>query len=99
ELGKIDVRAGERLLTRGETAHAVFVIVSGALRATAQREDGTELTLSEFPPGEIAGEMAILAGGGVYSASVSAAQDSVLVRIPRSTFEHVLQTSPQVVRE
>ena len=99
ELEKIDIRAGERLLTKGETAHAVYVIVSGTLRASAEREDGTELTLSEFGPGEIAGEMAILAGGGVYSASVSAAQDSVLVRVPRSTFEHVLKTSPQVVQE
>ena len=99
ELEKIDIRAGEGLLTRGETAHAVYVIASGVLRATAEREDGTELTLSEFGQGEIAGEMAILAGGGVYSASVSAAQDSVLVRVPRSTFEHVLKTSPQVVQE
>jgi NTE family protein len=99
ELEKIDVRAGERLLTRGETARAVYVIVDGALRASAEREDGTELTLSEFGQGEIAGEMAILTGGGVYSASVSAALDSVLVRVPRSTFEHVLKTSPQVVQE
>ncbi len=99
ELEKVDVRAGERLLTKGETARAVYVIVDGTLRATAEREDGTEFTLSEFGQGEIAGEMAILAGGGVYSASVSAAQDSVLVRVPRSTFEHLLKTSPQVVQE
>src|SRR4029453_5472019 len=99
ELGKIDVRAGERLLTRGETAHAVFVIVSGALRATAQREDGTELTLSEFGQGEIAGEMAILAGGGVYSASVSAAQDAVLVRVPRESFDRMASAVPEAMQE
>ena len=43
--------------------------------------------------------MAILTGGGVYSASVSAAQDSVLVRVPRSTFERIAKTAPQVVQE
>jgi len=99
QLERIEARAGERLLTKGESANAVYVIVDGMLRATAEREDGTELTLSEFGEGEIAGEMAILAGGGVYSATVSAARDSVLVRIPSRTFEHVLKTSPQVVQE
>jgi NTE family protein/lysophospholipid hydrolase len=99
QLERMEVKAGERLLSKGEAASAVYVIAAGALRATAEREDGTELTLSEFGQGEIAGEMAILAGGGVYSATVSAAQDSVLVRIPSGTFEHVLKTSPQVVQE
>ena len=99
ELEKIEIRAGDHLLTKGEAASAVYVIVNGALRASAEREDGTEFTLSEFGQGEIAGEMAILAGGGVYSASVDAAQDSVLVRIPSRTFEHVLKTSAAVVQE
>ena len=99
QLEKVEVKANERLLAKGEVASAVYVIAAGALRATAEREDGTELTLSEFGQGEIAGEMAILAGGGVYSANVFAAQDSVLVRIPASTFEHALKTSPQVVQE
>ena len=99
ELEKVDVRAGERLLVKGEPASAVYVIVNGSLCASAEREDGTEFTLSEFGQGEIAGEMAILTGAGVYSASVSAAQDSVLVRVPRQTFEHVLKTFPQVVQE
>jgi len=99
QLQRVEVKAGARLLTKGESASAVYIIVSGALRATAEREDGTELTLSEFGPGEIAGEMAILAGGGVYSATVSAALDSVLVRIPSRTFEQVLKSFPQVVQE
>jgi NTE family protein len=98
-LEKIHLSDGERLLTKGEPVSAVYVIVSGALRATAEREDGTEFTLSEFGEGEIAGEMAILTGGGVYSANVSAAQDSVLVRVPSSTFERVLKSFPQVTQE
>lgn len=99
ELEKVEIRAGDRVLTKGDAASAVYVIVNGTLRASAEREDGTEFTLSEFGQGEIAGEMAILGGGGVYSASVYAAQDSVLVRIPSRTFEHVLKTSEPVVQE
>ena len=35
----------------------------------------------------------------MYSAAVDAAQDSVLVRIPSKTFEHVLKNSQAVVQE
>lgn len=99
QLDRVELRAGARLLGKGEVATAVYVIASGLLRATATREDGSELTLSEFGAGELAGEMAILTGGGVYSASVSAAQDSVLVRVPRHTFERIVGKSELVVQE
>ncbi len=91
--------AGQRLLTKGETASAVHVIAAGTLRAVTTREDGSELTLSEFGPGELAGEMAILTGVGVYSASVLAAADCVLVRVPRPIFERITRAVPAVVQE
>jgi len=47
----------------------------------------------------MAGEMAILAGGGVYSATVSAAEDAVLVRVPREVFERIAMSTPKAVRE
>jgi NTE family protein/lysophospholipid hydrolase len=99
QLDRVELRAGARLLSKGESASAVYVVASGLLRATATREDGSELILSEFGAGELAGEMAILTGGGVYSASVSAAQDSVLVRVPRKTFERLVGASELVVQE
>jgi predicted acylesterase/phospholipase RssA/CRP-like cAMP-binding protein len=99
DLERIELGARQELLRKGERATAVYVVAAGLLRAFATREDGTQLTLSEFGSGELAGEMAILAGGGVYSASVSAAQDSVLVRVPQRTFERIAATYPQVVQE
>jgi predicted acylesterase/phospholipase RssA/CRP-like cAMP-binding protein len=99
QLQRIELSAGQELLRKGEVATAVYVVAAGLLRATATREDGTQLTLSEFGEGELAGEMAILAGGGVYSASVSAAQDSVLVRVPQKTFERIATAHPRVIQE
>jgi predicted acylesterase/phospholipase RssA/CRP-like cAMP-binding protein len=99
QLERVDLRAGALLLTKGDAASATYVIASGLLRATAVRDDGSELTLSEFGEGELAGEMAFLTGAGVYSAMVSAATDSVLVRVPRATFERILAGSAQVVQE
>ena len=104
DLGKADIErvelaAGEVLLRKGETANALYVVVAGLLRATTVQDDGRELTLSEFGPGEMAGEMAILAGGGVYSATVCAVEGAVLVRVPREAFERIARSAPNAVRE
>ncbi|HKQ24231.1 MAG TPA: cyclic nucleotide-binding and patatin-like phospholipase domain-containing protein [Burkholderiales bacterium] len=99
DLERVHVAAGEVLLRKGEKARALYVVVAGLLRATIIQDDGGELTLSVFGPGEMAGEMAILAGGGVYSATVSAAEDAILVRVPREVFERIAKSAPKAVRE
>ena len=99
DLESVSLAAGEVLLRKGEQAHSLYVVVAGLLRATTVQDDGRELTLSEFGRGEMAGEMAILAGGGVYSATVSAAEDAVLVRVPRAAFERIAKSAPKAVRE
>jgi NTE family protein/lysophospholipid hydrolase len=99
DLARVQLAAGEVLLRKGEKANALYVVVAGVLRATTIQDDGGELTLSEFGPGEMAGEMAILAGGGIYSATVSAADDAVLVRVPREAFERIAKSAPKAVRE
>jgi CRP-like cAMP-binding protein len=99
DLERVELAAGEVLLRKGEKAEALYVVVAGLLRATTIQDGGGELTLSEFGPGEMAGEMAILAGGGVYSATVSAAEDAVLVRVPREAFERMAKSAPKAVRE
>jgi predicted acylesterase/phospholipase RssA/CRP-like cAMP-binding protein len=99
DLERVTLAAGEVLLRRGEKAHSLYVVVTGLLRATTVQNDGREFTLSEFGPGELAGELAILAGGGAYSATVSAIADAVLVRIPRETFERLAKTAPKALRE
>ncbi|HVY04627.1 MAG TPA: cyclic nucleotide-binding and patatin-like phospholipase domain-containing protein [Burkholderiales bacterium] len=99
ELECVSLAAGGILLRKGEDAHSLYVVVSGTLRATTVMEDGRELILSEFGRGEIAGEMAILTGGGTYSATVSAQEDAVLVRVPREVFDALVRAVPSAVRE
>jgi predicted acylesterase/phospholipase RssA/CRP-like cAMP-binding protein len=98
DVERVELPSGGVLLRKGEKAHSLYVVVAGLLRATTMQEDGRELILSEFGPGELAGEMAILAGGN-YSATVSAAEDAVLVRVPRAAFERIARSTPSAVRE
>ena len=99
DLERVESRAGEVLLRKGERARSLYVVVSGTLRATTLLADGRELTLSEFGRGEMAGEMAMLAGGGSYSANVSVVADAVLVRVPREAFERIAKSAPGAIRE
>ena len=99
DLERVELAAGELLLRKGEQSHSLYIVADGLLRATTIQEDGRELILSEFGRGEMAGEMAMLAGGGVYSATVSAAEAAVLVRVPREAFERIAKAAPQAIRE
>lgn len=98
-LEKIDLKPGEVLLRQHEAADALYVVATGLLGGKVVREDGSELKLPEFGPGQMAGEMAMLAGGGVYSATVFAVDRTVLVKVPRTTFENIARLSPQAIQE
>ena len=99
DLECVEMVAGEVLLRKGEKADALYIVVFGTLRATIVLEDGRELVLSEFGCGEMAGEMAILAGGGVYSATVSVAADALLVKVSRAAFDRLAKSAPTALRE
>lgn len=98
-LEHLTLQPGEVLLNRGDRARALYVVAAGLLRATAVRADGSEATLSAYHCGDIAGEMASLAGAGVCRASVSALADAVLVGIPLETFERVAREIPEAIQE
>src|SRR3954468_11624845 len=99
DLALVRLGTGDVLLRKGEKAEFLYVVVGGLLRATTIQEDGRELILSEFGPGELAGEMAILAGGGLYSATVSVAEDAAVIQIPRDVFERLATFDPDAIRE
>ncbi|MCC6194398.1 MAG: cyclic nucleotide-binding domain-containing protein [Burkholderiales bacterium] len=95
----VSLSAGGVLLRAGEPAQALYVVAKGTLRATIARDDGSQFAVGELGPGEIAGELAILTGGGEYGATVSAVTDAVLVRVPRASFERMAAASPAALRE
>jgi serine/threonine protein kinase len=53
---------GETIVREGESGDAAYIIKSGRCRVT-KRVDGTDTTLREMGPGDVFGEMAILAPG------------------------------------
>ena len=90
-----ELGAGEILFREGDTADAMYVVVSGRLRATRQ-DDGHEQTIGDISRGETVGEMALLTGD-VRSATITALRDCVLAGLDCPTFNKLARTCPQTV--
>jgi len=84
------LRAGEALFFPGEAADSGYFVHSGAITLL---EDGAEEGERRIGPGALIGETALYAATA-RRVSARAAEDSVVIRIPRETFRRVLKEFP-----
>jgi CRP-like cAMP-binding protein len=88
---EVDVPAGKRLATTGETGHELFVIIEGTASVNAAR--GRTVRLG---PGDFFGEMSLV-DGGPRSATVEAATNMRLLVVGRREFWQLLNAAPPLV--
>jgi CRP/FNR family transcriptional regulator, cyclic AMP receptor protein len=88
-------KKGNIVLLEQDNGAALFVIVSGKVKVVRMDEDGREVILSMFGPGEFFGEMSLL-DGQARSASVVATVRSELFMIHRRDFLESLHEFPMV---
>jgi CRP-like cAMP-binding protein len=88
-------KKGNIVVLEQEMGAALFVIVSGKVKIVRTDEDGREVILSIFGPGEFFGEMSLL-DGLARSASVVALSKTELFMIHRRDFLKLLHEHPQV---
>jgi CRP-like cAMP-binding protein len=87
---ELDLKAGYALITEGQSAHEMFVVVSGTLEVT---RDGAHV--ADIGPGGFAGEMALLTHAR-RDASVTAKSDVKVLHIDGRSFDGVLEEAPQI---
>ncbi|WP_296493451.1 patatin-like phospholipase family protein [Rhodoferax sp.] len=87
-----EVAAGEALMRQGEPGDAMYLSISGRLRASVRGDDGVEHMVREMGRGEIIGEMSLYTDEP-RSATVVAIRDSLLVRLAKSEFASLLASS------
>jgi CRP/FNR family cyclic AMP-dependent transcriptional regulator len=85
---EIEVPAGKRLATAGETGHELFVIVAG--EAVVKLPHGRSARLK---PGEFFGEMSLV-DGGPRSAHVDAGSPMTLLVVGHREFWSLLNAAP-----
>ena len=88
-------KRGNIVVLEQESGAALFVIMSGKVKVVRMDEDGREVILSMFGPGEFFGEMSLL-DGLARSASVVATVKSELFMIHRRDFLELLHEFPKV---
>jgi CRP-like cAMP-binding protein len=81
----LSFKRGERLVRQGEGSRGAFVIRSGRAAAEVALPGGGMLTVAEFGPGDVFGEMALVERG-VCSATVSAITDVEAAFVEREDF-------------
>ncbi len=93
---RIELGPDEVLFREGDAPTTAFLIESGNLRITAQRESGSML-LGDLGPGALVGEMAVL-DDSPRSATATALDACVLTPIDRTQFAERLAAADPVVR-
>jgi CRP-like cAMP-binding protein len=95
EMGEIvDLPAGARLIGEGDVADALFVVLAGELEVT-RRAGNSDVPVARVGPGSLQGEIAALEGGRRL-ASVHAATEAEVLRIPIGAVRELLSAGPDV---
>lgn len=85
---------GAVVLNAGDSAHGLFVVQTGSLKAFVMDENGRELTLSIHGPGDYFGELALL-DDAPRSASVIALERCELMHVARPAFLALIDANPE----
>jgi EAL domain-containing protein (putative c-di-GMP-specific phosphodiesterase class I) len=93
---RLELRPGEILFREGDAPTTAFLIESGSLRITAERE-GAPMLLGDLGAGALVGEMAVL-DDSPRSATATALAACVLTPIDRTQFAERLEAADPVVR-
>lgn len=91
-LEEVHFEAGATILDHGRIEDWLFVVADGRVRVHSG-----ERTLVEIGPGGVVGEFAVLAPAP-RSASATAMEPSLLLRLRRGPFEELLDDRPEIAR-
>lgn len=89
--------SGTVIFHAGEQGHTCHIITKGRVRVYVIGEDGRELSVSMFGPGEIVGEMALFENLP-RSASVETIEPTATLELHQNVLLHGLEHSPTLAR-
>jgi CRP/FNR family transcriptional regulator, cyclic AMP receptor protein len=87
--------AGEVVFREGDESNTTYVVRAGHARAVRQHSDGRVLTLANFGPGEVFGELAMF-DSDRRSATIEAIDDLELLAILGSDMQRLMREHPDI---
>ncbi|KAJ2081123.1 phosphatidylcholine and lysophosphatidylcholine phospholipase [Coemansia sp. RSA 988] len=91
----VQVKASQMVYRQGESSDAVYVVLSGRLRAFVEGDKGSINILAEFGQSQSVGEPNLLLNK-LCKFNLHAIRDTELVRIPRALFRALMQSAPNL---
>lgn len=85
-------RAHAILITEGDASGPMYIVLDGRLRAYASSDDGRDVVLAEYGPGEYVGELSL--DGEVRAASVKTLVPSTCCVVPVPEMRAFMATHP-----
>jgi len=95
QLQRIQLPGGAVLFQEGDPADSLYMVMSGALGVAVRGGHGEQRRIARIEPPETVGEMALISHAP-RSATVTALRDTVLLKLPREDFEHLIERWPSV---
>ncbi len=86
---------GDTIYKEGEPGDALYVVISGRLKAYVNLKDGTEKVFTYFHNGDYFGEVSLLTEKS-HSANVSAISDCVILKLGKLDFYSVINKMPSL---
>jgi predicted acylesterase/phospholipase RssA/CRP-like cAMP-binding protein len=86
---------GEALMHQDQSGDLVYLLVEGSLEVSREVDGETAILAIIDEPGSLVGEMVAM-GGGSRTATVIARERSELVSTQAKTFQHLLETYPEI---
>lgn len=91
-------RKKQLIYTEGNHPNRLYYVVSGKVKTFKRNEDGKELVMELFGPGEFLGYVALLEGTP-YKDTAEAMAETELAIIPREEFDSLLNRNVEVARK
>lgn len=91
----VEVTGGQTLMRQGEPGDAMYLVLSGRLRAVAADDGAPPRPVGDLVRGDVVGELSLI-GGLPRSATVTALRDAVLARLDRDDWFALLADHPQL---
>ncbi len=85
-------KARETIVTKGEPANELFVLLRGRAKVTAQGSEGADTAINVMGPGEVFGEIGILDGQS-RSATVTTLEECEMAVVDKRAFHGLLAVS------
>ncbi|KAJ2417281.1 phosphatidylcholine and lysophosphatidylcholine phospholipase [Coemansia sp. RSA 2530] len=91
----VQVKASQMVYRQGEMSDAVYVVLTGRLRAFVEKDNGAISILAEFGQGQSVGEPNLLLNDACKF-NLHAIRDTELVRIPTALFKALMHSAPRL---